>query len=117
MVESRDYSSLAERASRYRKQKSLGQCFLIDESIHEQIVQSASLDKDSDVVLEIGAGIGFLTERLIPLAKEVYAVELDSSACFHLDLLSRLNKNFKFLIRIFYSLSSQSLFLMLRKLR
>jgi 16S rRNA (adenine1518-N6/adenine1519-N6)-dimethyltransferase len=96
MVESRDYSSLAERASRYRKQKSLGQCFLIDESIHEQIVQSASLDKDSDVVLEIGAGIGFLTERLIPLAKEVYAVELDSSACFHLDLLSRLNKNFKF---------------------
>ena len=65
MVESRDYSSLAERASRYRKQKSLGQCFLIDESIHEQIVQSASLDKDSDVVLEIGASflagvVGFL---------------------------------------------------------
>jgi len=89
--------SLAQRASRYRKQKDLGQCFLIDESIHQQIIEVANLDREKDFVLEIGAGIGFLTEQLIPRAKEVYAVELDKNACSHLEILARLNKNFRYL--------------------
>ena len=92
--------SLAERARRYRKQKSLGQCFLIDESVHEKIIEAADL-KNTDTVLEIGAGIGFLTERIIPKVKKLYAVELDSNACQHLDLLARLNKNFEYFNRDF----------------
>jgi len=92
--------SLAERAKRYRKQKSLGQCFLIDELVHEKIITAADL-KSSDTVLEIGAGIGFLTERIIPKVKKLYAVELDANACQHLYLLARLNKNFEYFNRDF----------------
>ena len=87
--------SLAERARRYSKQKSLGQNFLVDESIHDSIIEVSDLSKD-DIVLEIGAGIGFLTEQLIPLVKHVYAVELDSNACTHLEILSKLNSNFTY---------------------
>lgn len=89
--------SLAQRASKYRKQKDLGQCFLVDEAIHNHIIEVANLDKEKDFVLEIGAGIGFLTEQLIPRAKKVYAVELDKNACTHLEILARLNKNFEYL--------------------
>lgn len=53
-----------------------GQNFLIDQSVYEDIIKTAKLSKD-DVVLEIGAGLGTLTERLSPLVRRVVAVELD----------------------------------------
>ena len=60
------------RPARYR-----GQNFLIDDKVYDDIVDAASLSKQ-DTVLEIGAGLGTLTERLSPLVKQVVAVELDS---------------------------------------
>ncbi|MCK5211736.1 ribosomal RNA small subunit methyltransferase A, partial [Candidatus Parcubacteria bacterium] len=56
--------------------RSRGQNFLIRENIYDKIVEIADLNKD-DVVLEVGPGLGFLTERLAKKAKKVIAVELD----------------------------------------
>ncbi len=59
-----------------RPQKKLGQNFLIDGNLMIKIVQAAGLEPD-DVVLEIGAGTGSLTEMLLQQAHQVVAVELD----------------------------------------
>ncbi|OPY18407.1 MAG: putative ribosomal RNA small subunit methyltransferase A [Methanomethylovorans sp. PtaU1.Bin073] len=52
------------------------QHFLVDERILDRIVESANI-ASGETVLEIGAGIGNLTERLLPLAAKVIAIELD----------------------------------------
>lgn len=56
--------------------RALGQNFLVDENILNKIVATAQLKK-SDVVLEIGAGLGTLTIELAKSAKFVIAIELD----------------------------------------
>jgi len=56
--------------------RSKGQNFLVRENIYDKIVEIADLNSD-DVVLEVGPGLGFLTERLARKAKKVIAVELD----------------------------------------
>ncbi|GAA0178002.1 16S rRNA (adenine(1518)-N(6)/adenine(1519)-N(6)) -dimethyltransferase RsmA [Clostridium sediminicola] len=58
--------------------KSLGQNFLVDESVLTNIIDSAHLNKD-DVVIEIGPGVGTLTKELLERVKKVYSIELDSS--------------------------------------
>jgi 16S rRNA (adenine1518-N6/adenine1519-N6)-dimethyltransferase len=61
-----------------RPQKRLGQHFLRDRSIAERIIQSMSIGCE-DRILEIGAGEGVLTERLIDSpAQRIVAVELDA---------------------------------------
>lgn len=57
--------------------KSLGQNFLIDGNIVRKICEEGSITKD-DNVLEIGPGIGTLTEELSLRAKKVVAIELDN---------------------------------------
>ena len=56
--------------------KSLGQNFLIDQNILYKIVEAAGLDEDKGA-LEIGPGIGALTEQLAQTAGTVTAVEID----------------------------------------
>ncbi|MFF3924340.1 16S rRNA (adenine(1518)-N(6)/adenine(1519)-N(6))-dimethyltransferase RsmA [Paenibacillus lactis] len=56
--------------------KSLGQNFLIDQNILGKIVEAAGLDKEKGA-LEIGPGIGALTEKLAQMAGAVTAVEID----------------------------------------
>lgn len=56
--------------------KSLGQHWLSDAKTLEAIVELAAINPD-ETVLEIGPGLGTLTERLIPRARQVVAVELD----------------------------------------
>ncbi|MFH1012568.1 MAG: 16S rRNA (adenine(1518)-N(6)/adenine(1519)-N(6))-dimethyltransferase RsmA [Candidatus Peregrinibacteria bacterium] len=68
--------SLLSRHGRWAK-KGLGQHFLVDEEALERIVGAADLLSD-DVVVEVGPGTGFLTERLIPRAARVVAVEYDA---------------------------------------
>lgn len=55
---------------------SLGQNFLVDKNILEKIIDSSELGP-SDLILEIGAGLGVLTEVLINKSGGVVAVELD----------------------------------------
>ena len=57
-------------------QKKFGQNFLIDENVVEKIVRDAGVTKD-DFVLEIGPGIGTMTQILCENAREVVAVEFD----------------------------------------
>ena len=57
-------------------QKKYGQNFLIDDNIVEKIVREAGVTKD-DFVLEIGPGIGTMTQVLCAHAREVVAVEID----------------------------------------
>ena len=56
--------------------KSLGQNFLIDDDIVENIVKSAKIEKE-DLVIEIGPGLGTLTNELLKYAGKVICVELD----------------------------------------
>lgn len=57
--------------------KSLGQNFLIDKSVLDDIVESAEISSQ-DLIIEIGPGVGTLTGELLKKAKKVYAIELDS---------------------------------------
>lgn len=59
-------------------QKRFGQNFLIDSNILEKIVSAAEVTKE-DCVLEIGPGIGTMTQYLAESAREVIAVEIDKS--------------------------------------
>ena len=59
-------------------QKRFGQNFLIDTHVLDKIIDSAQITKD-DFVLEIGPGIGTMTQYLAEAAREVAAVEIDSS--------------------------------------
>jgi len=66
------------RETEFRPKKSLGQNFLIHENVIESIVRLLALD-DTDGVVEIGPGLGFLTRRLLERAGEVWAVEIDDA--------------------------------------
>ena len=59
-------------------QKKFGQNFLIDTRILEGIIDAAQITKD-DFVLEIGPGIGTMTQYLCESAREVVAVEIDKN--------------------------------------
>lgn len=56
--------------------KKFGQNFLIDTHVLEKIIRAAQVTKD-DFVLEIGPGIGTMTQYLAENAREVFAVEID----------------------------------------
>ena len=59
-------------------QKKFGQNFLIDPHVLEKIVEAAGVTKE-DFVLEIGPGIGTMTQYLCENAREVVAVEIDTN--------------------------------------
>ena len=56
--------------------KKLGQNFLIDDDIIQNIIDAAEL-KETDLVIEIGPGLGTLTSKLLEKAGKVIAIELD----------------------------------------
>ena len=58
--------------------KALGQNFLIDTHVLEKIIEASKITKD-DFVLEIGPGIGTMTQYLAEAAREVVAVEIDKT--------------------------------------
>src|SRR3989344_4247193 len=60
---------------RFRPDRRIGQNFIIESSVIEKMLEAAEL-KQSDVVLEVGSGTGFLTQELLKHCK-VIAVELD----------------------------------------
>lgn len=56
--------------------KHLGQNFLVDPRAKDRIIASCDLQKDEEVI-EIGPGLGHLTELIIPHVKKIYAIEKD----------------------------------------
>ena len=61
-----------------RARKKYGQNFLIDAGVVQQIVDSAQITKE-DCVLEIGPGIGSMTQMLSEAAGQVVCVEIDNT--------------------------------------
>lgn len=59
-------------------QKRFGQNFLIDGHVIEKIIKAADITKE-DTILEIGPGIGTMTQYLAEAAGKVYAVEIDKN--------------------------------------
>lgn len=72
------YNKTKFMLSKYRlsANKSLGQNFLINDDVVEKIVESADINSE-DLVIEIGPGLGNLTEYILEKAGKVIAIELD----------------------------------------
>uniref|UniRef100_UPI00355C9EEA Probable ribosomal RNA small subunit methyltransferase A n=1 Tax=Pyrococcus horikoshii (strain ATCC 700860 / DSM 12428 / JCM 9974 / NBRC 100139 / OT-3) TaxID=70601 RepID=UPI00355C9EEA len=59
-----------------RPRDSIGQHFLIIEDVIEKAIETANVN-ENDVILEVGPGLGFLTDELAKRAKKVYTIEID----------------------------------------
>ena len=59
-------------------QKKFGQNFLIDTHVLDKIIRESGVNKD-DMVIEIGPGIGTMTQYLCENAREVVAIEIDKN--------------------------------------
>ena len=68
--------------------KKLGQNFLIDDDVIQNIIESSDIQKE-DLVIEIGPGLGTLTSKLLEYAGKVVAIELDKN------MIQILNDRFK----------------------
>jgi len=82
MRATREHPEIGEVKERLRRlgiraAKGLGQHFLVDRAVLRKIVEAADLDKE-DTVLEVGPGLGMLTDDLVERASKVVAVEVDS---------------------------------------
>lgn len=78
------------RARYFRTKKRLGQNFLIDGTAIADIINAANISPD-DIIVEIGPGVGFVTEQLVKKAKKVIAIELDEEAIAELKKLDAPN--------------------------
>lgn len=74
--------------------KSLGQNFLINDEVIEKIVEAANIGEE-DLVIEIGPGLGTLTNQLLKRAKKVIAIELDKRMLTILEERFALYDNFE----------------------
>ena len=72
--------------------KSLGQNFLVDDNVIDEIIRCSNIDK-KDLIIEIGPGLGVLTNRLLQESNNVIAVELDKRMVSILQDRFKLNIN------------------------
>ena len=79
-----------DRARYFKTKKRLGQNFLINGEIIQNILEYSNIQSD-DVVVEIGPGVGLVTEQLVKRAKKVIAIELDEEAIKELEKLDASN--------------------------
>ncbi len=79
-----------ERAKFFKTKKRLGQNFLINPDVISAIIEKAEITPE-DTVIEIGPGVGFVTEQLVKYAKKVIAIELDEEAVKELKKLDAPN--------------------------
>ncbi len=112
-----------ERAKYFRTKKRLGQNFLVNGETIQDIIEFAKISPE-DTIIEIGPGVGFVTEQLVKYAKKVIAIELDEEAIAELkkldapnleiihndvlktDLSSLCDENFKVVANIPYYITS-----------
>ena len=76
--------------------KSLGQNFLIDDNVIEKIIEGSNVCKN-DLIIEIGPGLGTLTEVLLEKAYKVISIELDKKMIKILEDRFKLYNNFELL--------------------
>ncbi len=80
--------------NRFHSKKSLGQNFLINESVLLTIINAAEI-KSGDTIIEVGPGYGILTEELLRAGAKVFAIEKDFDLIAHLTKKFGNNKNLK----------------------
>lgn len=90
LTSSQEISNLLSKYG-IKPKKGLGQNFLIDKNVLDKIVKAADL-KSSDIILEVGPGIGVLTQELAKKAKQVIAIEKDK---LMIEVLKETLKDFK----------------------
>ena len=78
MISSKKYVDETLKKHNLVANKALGKNFLVEENSAKEIVNSANIDKDT-CVIEIGPGLGALTELLVDKAKYVCAYEIDKN--------------------------------------
>jgi len=77
-----------------KAKKSLGQNFLVNESILPTIIKAAEI-KPGDIVIEVGPGMGVLTKALLDAGAKVFAIEKDFDLIAYLTQKFGNNKNLK----------------------
>lgn len=88
--------------------KKFGQNFLSDGNLLSAIVEDSKID-DSDVVVEVGAGAGALTEKLCKKAKRVYSFEIDTELAPILHEIEANNPNLQVVFNDFMNISPAQL--------
>ena len=107
-------TDLLEETQRYlrrldlKARKKLGQHFLVDEEALTAVTEAAELNPD-DVVIEVGPGLGVLTDRLVKQAGAVIAVELDDRLAEILKKKMASVKNFTVLNRDILKIAPQEI--------
>jgi len=86
--------------------KSLGQNFLIDRNVRNKILEFAELEK-TDTIIEIGAGLGQLTDILVEKTGKVYAFEIEEKFCKFLKRRYSFCKNFYLFCQDYLQISPQ----------
>ncbi len=76
-----------------RLDKKRGQCYLVDENIAKFIVKEVEIDENNDIILEIGSGLGTLSDSLVRSGKRIYLLENDEKITKF--LYSHLKLNYK----------------------
>jgi len=88
-----DLLNILQKNSLFAKKK-FGQNFLINPSILDSIITAAEIQND-DFIIEVGPGLGFLTSKLIPLIKNLLAIEIDPNLFSYLKTQLNPNPNLK----------------------
>lgn len=83
--------------------KKFGQNFLVDDNLTQKIVNSCQIE-ESDLVIEIGPGLGALTEYIVQKAKKLICVEIDHGASEYLINEFQKYENFSLLEQDFLTL-------------
>ena len=74
----------------YRTKKRFGQHFLRDQAVISRIIQAAAIEADQQVV-EIGPGLGVLTDQLLPISAQLHVMEIDRDLIALLEQRTELN--------------------------
>lgn len=84
-----------------------GQNFLVSDEVLEKIIHASVLDKDNDLVLEVGPGLGALSQELVTNSRQVIAFEIDKNFDKLLTKLSNVNNNFELIWQNILSLTDE----------
>ena len=85
-----------------------GQNFLVSDQVLDNIITASDIKK-TDLVIEVGPGLGALTQRLLDKAKQVTAFEIDKNFQKVLNKLKNINKNLKIIWQDILSVTDEQL--------
>jgi len=97
------------KAHNLEPKKYLSQNFLVDRGVYKKIIKAAELNTQ-DQVIEIGPGLGFLTNELVKSSGKVWAIEIDEGLAMALHALESVTPNLKVVNKDILQIKWQDLF-------